>query len=166
MLISEHESGNAFQLYEVRLPKGLRGPPVHYHMDFTETFTVKQGTLEFYLDANERRLPLSPGGQVTAQIGQLHRFANEHDQEVIFTVETRPPGGVVKAFQLAWGIANSGGSAPDGLPRNLLARLLFIRIAEGYAPGVPLILQRIVLSAAALLARLIGLEKKLAAYYD
>jgi hypothetical protein len=65
---------------------------------------------------------------VTAQIGQLHTFANERNKPTLMTVETKPAGDVAKAFQLAYGVANDGGSAKDGLPFNPLVRLLFIRI--------------------------------------
>ena len=37
----------------------------------------------------------------TAQIRQPHRFADDHDEPVIFTIKTEPAGGVVKAFQSA-----------------------------------------------------------------
>jgi mannose-6-phosphate isomerase-like protein (cupin superfamily) len=97
MLVSEEENGGAWQLYEVRLLPPPAGPPLHYHVDFIETFTVKQGKLDIYVDKEQKHLPLEPGESATAQIGRLHRFANGHDEPVIFTVETRPAGGVVKA---------------------------------------------------------------------
>jgi hypothetical protein len=43
---------------------------------------------------------------------------------------------------MAYAVANAGGAAKDGLPRNLIARLNFIRMSEGFLPGVPLFLQR------------------------
>jgi hypothetical protein len=79
---------------------------------------------------------------VTAEIGQPHTFGNDRDEWTTFTVETRPPGGVVAAFEMAYAVANAGGAAKDGLPRNWIARLNFIRISEGFLPGVPLFLQR------------------------
>jgi hypothetical protein len=48
----------------------------------------------------------------------------------------------VAAFEMAYAVANAGGAAKDGLPRNLIARLNFIRMSEGFLPGVPLFLQR------------------------
>jgi nucleoside-diphosphate-sugar epimerase len=71
----------------------------------------------------ERRHPLlRPGESLTAQIGQPHTFANQTNEPCLMTVETRPAGGVVKAFQIAYGVANDGG-AEDGFPRNPLVRL-------------------------------------------
>jgi quercetin dioxygenase-like cupin family protein len=164
MLVGEQESGGAYQLYEVTLPPHRPSPPLHYHTDFTETFTVKQGKLDIYLDREQRHILLHPGDSATAQIRQLHRFANNRDEPVTFTMETRPAGGVVKAFQLAYGVANAGGAAKDGLPANPLARLVFVKISQGYLPGVPLLLQRFIFTTAAIIARWTGLQRRLQAY--
>jgi quercetin dioxygenase-like cupin family protein len=100
MLISDEENHGACQLYEVCLPPHCPSPPLHYHVDFTETFTVKQGKLDFYVDRDQKHLLLQPGESATAEIRQPHRCANK----------TKPAGGVVKAFQLAYGISNNGGA--------------------------------------------------------
>ncbi|HMG84096.1 MAG TPA: hypothetical protein VK574_00045 [Terracidiphilus sp.] len=80
------------------------------------------------------------------------------------TVETVPAGGVVKAFELAYGVANEGGAAKDGLPKNPIVRLRFIEISQGFLPGVPPGLQRALFGAAALAARLTGVEQRLRRY--
>ena len=36
----------------------------------------------------------------------------------------------------------AGGAAKDGLPRNPIVRLVFIRTSQGFLPEVPLFLQR------------------------
>lgn len=91
MLVSEDENGGTCQLYEVHLPPNRPSPPLHYHVDFTETFTVKSGKLDFYVGTEQRRLSLQPGDSITAQLRQPHRFANDHDEAVRFTVKTNPP---------------------------------------------------------------------------
>jgi hypothetical protein len=106
-----------------------------------------------------------PGESATTHVRQPHRFANEHGKQVVFTIETKPAGGVVKAFQLAYGIANDGGAAADGLPRNPIARLVFVKTAQGYLPGIPYARQEIAFNCAALLARVAGLEKKWQVYF-
>lgn len=165
MLVSEEENGGACQLYEVRLPPHRPSPPLHYHVDFIETFTVKQGKLDIYVDRDQKHLLLQPGESATAHLRQPHRFANDYDEPVIFTIKTDPAGGVVKAFQLAYGIANDGGAANDGLPKNPIARLVFVKTTQGYLPGVPRTLQSIVFSCAALIARVAGLEKRWRVYF-
>jgi Cupin domain len=135
---------------------------MHYHVAFTETFTVMEGALDFYLGRSRQRVTLRPGQSVTAEIGQPHTFANDRDVWTTFTVETRPPGGVVAAFQMAYAVANAGGAAKDGLPRNPIARLGFIRRSQGFLPGVPLFLQRGLFAVAEWIDRLSGMDRPVA----
>jgi mannose-6-phosphate isomerase-like protein (cupin superfamily) len=165
MLVSEQENGGACQLYEVRLPPHRPSPPLHYHVDFIETFTVRQGKLDIYVDREQKHLLLQPGDSATAHLRQPHRFSNDHDEPVVFTIKTEPAGGVVKAFQLAYGIANDGGAAKDGLPKNPIARLVFVKTTQGYLPGIPRVIQSILFSCAALIARVTGLEKRWRTYF-
>jgi mannose-6-phosphate isomerase-like protein (cupin superfamily) len=105
MLVSEDENGGTCQVYEVHLPPNRPSSPLHYHVDFAETFTLKSGKLDFYVGTEQRRLSLQPGDSITAQLRQPHRLANDHDETVTFTVKTKPAGGVVTAFQMAYGVA-------------------------------------------------------------
>jgi mannose-6-phosphate isomerase-like protein (cupin superfamily) len=166
ILVSEQESAGARQLYQVALPPWRPSPPLHYHVDFTETFSVVEGVLDVYLGRERKHLLLKPEESVTVPVRQLHTFANQRDVTTVITVDTQPAGGVVKAFELAYGIANSGGAAKDGLPRNPLARLLFIRISQGFLPAIPLSIQKAVLALAGFLAKISGLEKRLLALID
>jgi hypothetical protein len=108
---------------------------------------------------------LNPHESLTAEIGQVHTFANERDKSTVITIETKPAGGLVKAFQLAYGVANDGGATKDGLPRNPLVRLIFIRNSEGFLSQVSLAIQKVVFSLAAFIAGATGVEKRLAKYY-
>jgi hypothetical protein len=51
-------------------------------------------------------------------------------------------------------------------PRNLLVRLLFIRLAGGFVPGVPLALQKAALGLAAALAKVTGVERRLMKHFE
>lgn len=135
MVISEQENGGTRQLYQVRLPPRRPSPPLHYHLKFTETFSVIEGALDIYLGCERKHIVLHPKENFTADIRQIHTFANNRDSWTTMTVDTRPAGGVVKAFQLAYGVANEGGSSQDGLPKNLLARIVFVRTSEGFCRG-------------------------------
>ena len=165
MLVSDEENNGACQLYEVFLPPHRPSPPLHYHVDFTETFTVKQGKLDFYVGRDQKRLMLQSGQSTTAEIRQPHRFANEHDEPVIFTIKTQHAGGVVRAFQLAYGIANDGRAAADGLPKNPIARLVFAKTTQGYLLGIPRVLQRVAFSCAAFVAKVAGIDKRWQLYF-
>jgi hypothetical protein len=52
MLEGEQESGG------VRVPPRRPSPPLHYHVAFTERFTVMEGALDFYLGRERRRVTL------------------------------------------------------------------------------------------------------------
>jgi quercetin dioxygenase-like cupin family protein len=166
MIVSEEDNRGVRQLYRVHLPPHRPAPPHHYHQAFTETFTVVEGALDFFLGREARHILLTPNESATAQIGEIHTFANDHDEPVTVMVETKPAGGVVRAFQLAYGIANAGGAASDGLPKNWLVRLRFIEISQGFLPRVPRFLQQAVFGIAAWISNVTGVEKRLTRYFD
>lgn len=166
MIVSEQESVDRLQLYRVHLPPHRPSPPLHYHLAFTETFTAIEGTLDMFLGRDRRHVRLGPGQSVTAEICQPHTFANNSDQPCTMTVETRPPGGVVRAFQLAYGLANDGRASRDGLPANPILRLRFIDISQGFLVGVPLLLQRAGLALARIHATVTGLERRVRLYLN
>jgi mannose-6-phosphate isomerase-like protein (cupin superfamily) len=148
------------QLYEVHLPPRRPSPPLHYHTQFTETFTTLSGNLDVYRGAKRARSLLSSGESLTVERGELHTFANDRDEPTVITLHTRPAGGVVRAFRLAYGIANEGGAASDGLPRNPILRLRFIRISQGFLPGIPLPLQKAIFELARMVSGMTGLENR------
>lgn len=160
MLVSEEDTGGALQIYRVNLPPHRPSPPVHYHLAFRETFAVEEGTLDVYVGRKRTHIVLKAGDRATVQIGQPHTFANHSDERSVIRVETRPAGGVVRAFQLAYAVANEGGSAADGLPRNPLLRLRFVQISQGFLPRIPLWLQRTAFGLAALVAKATGMDRR------
>jgi len=107
---------------------------------------------------------LKAGDKATVQVGQPHTFANHSSERSVITVETKPAGGVVRAFQLAYAVANAGRASADGLPRNPLLRLRFIQMSQGFLPGIPLWFQRAAFAMAALLARTTGVETRVRRY--
>jgi mannose-6-phosphate isomerase-like protein (cupin superfamily) len=159
MLVSEEENGGVRQLHQVHLPPRRPTPPLHYHLKFAETFSVVEGALDIYLDRERRHILLNPQESITAEVRQLHTFANDRDESTLITIDTQPAGEVVKAFQLAYGVANDGRAAKDGLPRNPLVRLIFIRTSEGFLSYVPLAVQKVVFGLAAFVAKMTGIER-------
>jgi mannose-6-phosphate isomerase-like protein (cupin superfamily) len=164
MLVSEEDNDGTLQIYRVVLPPYRAGPPLHYHTAFRETFAVEEGTLDIYVGRKRTHIVLRPGDRATAQIGQPHTFANHSGERTVIRVETKPAGGVVRAFQLAYAVANEGRASEDGLPRNPLLRLRFIQISQGFLPGIPLWLQKAAFGMAALLSRITGVETRVRRY--
>jgi mannose-6-phosphate isomerase-like protein (cupin superfamily) len=165
MLISEEETHGTRQLYQVYLPPHRPSPPMHYHLDFTETFSVIEGQLDLHFGRQRKHVILNAGESLTAQIRQPHTFANERDSPALIMIDTQPAAGVVRAFQLAYGVANDRGASRDGLPKNPLIRLLFVRMTQGFLPGIPLFLERAVLNAAAAVAKFSGPQARLQKYF-
>jgi hypothetical protein len=62
---------------------------------------------------------------------------------------------------LAYSVANEGGAARDGLPRNPLIRLIFIKMSEGFLSDIPLFLQKAVYNLAAFIVQLTGMQRRL-----
>jgi hypothetical protein len=60
--------------------------------------------------------------------------------------------------------ANAGGAAKDGLPRNPIVQLAFIRTSQGVLAGVPLFLQRGLFALAAWVARISELDWPVRSY--
>ena len=166
LLISGDDNNGANCKYEIFLPAFRPSPPLHYHTDFTETFTVIKGALDFYTGREEKHTRLKPGESITAGLNELHRFANDHPYPVVFTVEAKPAGGIVKAFQLAYGVANDGGAAQDGLPESKLTRFYFIRLSGGYLATVPLFIQKTVLALAVFFLLITARKSRLDKYFN
>ena len=159
MLTSEEDTAGALQYYRVHLPPHRASPPFHYHVAFTEKFTCLEGVLDLYVGRERRRIELKPGTSATVEIGQPHTFANNSSSPCVMTVETRPAAGVVKAFQLAYAIANDGEAGEDELPRNLLVRLRFIEISQGYLTRIPLSVQKLIFRLAKFVSKITGTER-------
>jgi hypothetical protein len=70
---------------------------------------------------------------------------------------TTPLGGFVLIVKMA--------GSSDGLPRNPIARLAFIKTTQGYLPGIPLVAQKIVFDLASLIARVTGLQRRWRQYF-
>jgi mannose-6-phosphate isomerase-like protein (cupin superfamily) len=150
--------------YEFYLPERRKGPPAHYHTDFSETFFITNGQLDFYIGPYNEHILLTKGQSLTASAGQIHYFSNHHDNAVIFTVEAIPTGGLVKAFQLAFGIANANESADDGLPAKKLVRFYFFYLTGGYIPKIPLIIQKTTFIIVIFILTISGMKRKLDKY--
>jgi hypothetical protein len=80
-------------------------------------------------------------------------------------VEARPAGGLVKAFQLAYGVANNGGAGKDGLPADFLVKFYFIRLSQGYLPTIPLFIQKVLFGVATFILSITGKKQELDRYW-
>lgn len=89
MLDGEAEDGRARQLYQVRIPPRRPSPPLHYHLKFTETFTVVEGHLDIYLGRDRKHIVLRLKEAITANVRQIHTFGNSRDEWTVIAMSLR-----------------------------------------------------------------------------
>ena len=78
----------AYELFEVRMPKGF-GPPLHIHQRLEEAFYVVSG--RFMIVCEDQEVEAGPAQFVMVPRGSRHRFeAVTDDARLVFIVS--PPG--------------------------------------------------------------------------
>ena len=74
VLVSNHEKGNNYAVFEEQVPP-LGGPPPHRHPD-EEIFYVLEGRFEFILTDMENPFQVFPGSVVHVPSNAIHTFKN------------------------------------------------------------------------------------------
>ncbi len=148
------------------LPPHATGAPLHYHLNFVETFAVVEGQLEMSINSTRNRQILAPGSLLEVPAGRLHGFSNPHDAPVTFVTEAQPAVEFEKFVRSMYGLANDGKTNAVGMPTNFLHLALTLDFADLYFPVVPAWLQRTVRKTLTALARVTGAEKELAQYHN
>lgn len=150
---------------EYTLPPQAIGAPLHYHLNFVETFEVTNGKLEMCVGgANAKRI-VKKGDFVSLEKGILHSFNNPHQESVTFVTEALPSVEFEKFIRGMYGLANDGKTNKDGMPKNFLHLALILDYADLYFPFVPGKLQTIVRKTLTGFARTMGAEKDLLKYF-
>ncbi len=162
VLESGRETGGEYMRAHVEIEPGA-GTPRHYHLTFSETFDVLEGSL--MVECDGRRTVAGPGDRLTAPIGAHHRFANETAGEVVFLLEVRPARRIDDSLWLLAGLAGDGKTTKSWIPRNPLNLAVVFEVTESYTTGLPLWLQRGIFGPLARLARLLGVDRSLARAY-
>jgi quercetin dioxygenase-like cupin family protein len=147
----------------VTIPSGAPGPPMHYHLDFEETFTAVEGTL--LLDLGDRRgIALRPGEQVQVPRTVPHRYYNDSDRPVVFHFLASPGLAYEQGIRASFGLAADGRATANGTPRNLYENALLLSLARSYMARVPLWPQRFLIRIGVALARLRGYDPNFSRY--
>ncbi len=108
------ETGGEYTLLEIDLEPG-GGNELHYHGQFSETFTAVSGTLGLEIDGEE--FLLEEGERAVAGRYQEHRFFNPGDEPVTFEVKIEPGSpGFEKALYILYGLANDGLTDDQTIP--------------------------------------------------
>lgn len=93
VLVDSRETGGAFSLLEMTLPKGVEPPP-HIHTNEDETFVLLEGQIKFFIGGKETTA--SAGDTVFAPRTILHQFAIQTATAKFLSLIT--PGGLQDYF--------------------------------------------------------------------
>ncbi|MDH6169984.1 mannose-6-phosphate isomerase-like protein (cupin superfamily) [Variovorax boronicumulans] len=138
-------------------PGRASGPPMHYHLEFEETFTCLEGTL--YLDVGKRRrVELRPGESVHVPLGLPHRYFNDTDERCVFSVVATPGRMYEDSIRVAYGLAADGRTTTGGIPKHPLDLAFVFALSGSYMTGVPLWLQKGAARLGKAVARQIGYD--------
>lgn len=119
------------------------GTPLHYHKNFSETFTVVQGELTVYLKG--KKIVLEAGQEYTVQRGKTHRFANESDAPVFFSTTIQPGSvGFEKSLYILYGLAGDDRTDSKGVPKSLLDLAVVSKISDMHQPGILAVLSPLI----------------------
>lgn len=122
----------------------------HWHPIIEETFTIRCGRMRFRIDRTEHQV--GPGDNIHIAARQTHEFWSLTDDVVVDHVIS-PPGHHREMFETWHALDAAGRTNSHGVPRNPLdlARLWYLQ--DGYVAGLPVTLQRAILTP---LARIAG----------
>ena len=145
--------------WELELAPGGRVPSSHAHPEQTESFTVLSGQLRFRV--GRKRLTARAGDTVRVPPGTVHHFANPFDIPARVAVCTSPALSMRALLETAAALAEAQHAAGRRLP-SPIDLALFMRDFEREvrAPYLPARLVRVVVGAAARLARRRGLDAR------
>jgi quercetin dioxygenase-like cupin family protein len=135
------------------------GPPMHVHHLQEEVLTVERGTMGWQRLGEEEHLAGS-GESVTFAAGEVHRFWNAGDDELICTGLARPPDNLEYFLTQIYASTRAGGGRR---PRLFDAAYLLSRYRSEFGmPDIPGPVQRVVFPIVVAIGRLVGLHRRFA----
>jgi mannose-6-phosphate isomerase-like protein (cupin superfamily) len=161
-LETSEETGGERTLAELEVAPGGKVTP-HYHLAYSERFTVLEGRLIVEIDGVRHELGV--GDQAVAAPGSLHAWSNPGQERSVAHVELRPGSpGFENGLRVVYGLAADGLVLKNGVPRNPLHTALMLEMGEVRLPGAYAALGRI-LGLLAHLARWRGIDRELERRY-
>jgi mannose-6-phosphate isomerase-like protein (cupin superfamily) len=127
----------------------------HVHPKQEERFEIVSGTLG--LEMRDEEIVAGPGETVTIPAGTPHRFWNAGEDEARFRCEVRPALQFERLLETMFALAADGKTNKKGLPNPLrLAVIARAHFDVVRLPFPPVFVQRLGLTLAAPLGRLLG----------
>lgn len=162
--ITGEETGGRLVKIRDRLPAGASGPPLHYHLAFTETFEVLEGRLDLRVGGKKNHQVLESGESVPVPLKAPHAFWNGGGEPIVFTCEIRPARRFERSIRAAFGLMRDGRTNRAGVPTNVWELALLYELSGSYVAGLPLFLQKGVFGALARIARRRGYDPEFSQY--
>lgn len=135
------------------------GPPMHVHHLQEEVLTVERGTMGWQRLGEEEHLARS-GESATFGPGEVHRFWNAGDDELICTGYVRPPDNVEYFLTQVYASTRANGGRR---PRLYDAAYLMSRYRSEFGMAeIPRPVQRLVFPIVLAVGRLLGLHRRFA----
>jgi mannose-6-phosphate isomerase-like protein (cupin superfamily) len=134
----------------------------HFHMNFTELFTVESGTLN--VESGGRHSELTPGDHLFIPKRRPHRFYNATDEDVVFTARMDPATRFPDVLRIAYGLARDGRTNKQGIPKNIMHTATLWRLDRTAAALAPPWMIAVVMAPCVVLSRLTGVERMLRKY--
>jgi mannose-6-phosphate isomerase-like protein (cupin superfamily) len=158
------DTDGAFVKTRTTLPGHAAGVVMHYHLTYTETFTVLEGTLDICVGGKNHHYVMRSGEAVHIPLHTPHRFWNGSNQPVTFTVEIRPARHFELATRVSFGLAQAGKVNRAGVPTNIWQLALLFEVSESFLTGWPLFVQKRVFGTLATIARWKGYDPEFSRY--
>ncbi|MDQ4137801.1 MAG: cupin domain-containing protein [Actinomycetota bacterium] len=162
-LATADETRGEYTRVRTEISAGGRGTVLHYHLAYTEAFTVLEGTLNMCVGRGNKRV-LGKGESAFVPLRTPHRFWNPSAELAVFEVEVRPSRDFEKALRAQCGLVADGRTNDKAVPRNLFELALIYELSESYIAGLPLFLQTRLFGALARIARWRGYDPEFSQY--
>jgi quercetin dioxygenase-like cupin family protein len=135
------------------------GPPMHIHHLQEEALTVERGTMGWQRLGEEEHLARS-GETVTFAPGEMHRFWNAGDDELVCSGYVRPPDNLEYYLTHIYASTRANGGKR---PRLFDAAYLMSRYRSEFGMAdIPAPVQRFVFPVVVAVGRLFGLHRRFA----
>ncbi|MDQ4071907.1 MAG: cupin domain-containing protein [Actinomycetota bacterium] len=162
-LVTGEETAGEYVRVKTELPPRAPGPPMHFHLAYTESFEMVEGRLDLCV-GRRNHVVLTRGQSALAPLEVPHRFWNATDEPTVFEAEIRPAGNFEKSIRAADGMARDGKTNDKGVPKNLFELALVYELSESYLVGMPLFLQTRLFGLLASIARRRGYDPEFSRY--
>jgi hypothetical protein len=125
---------------------------------------MTSGTLCVICGAETRIL--TPGQRATLPVGVKHQWWNAGQTVARFRVEAFPARNLERVLEVVSIMSHDGRMNKHGMPKNLVELANLCKLSDTYVPGVPIILQKMAITAVSTFGRLFGYKPDFSHYWS